>query len=210
MSNNIYNEIKQYYTNCKLFTNLFIWARCRIAPFEKIIKYTPEKGNIIDIGCGYGMFSNYMSLKRPKCNILGIDFNKKRIDENNKTIGNRKNIRYECTDVKNLKLNSCDVICIIDLMHHIDFNKQEELLKECYQKLKKGGKLIFKEIDKKPLWMYLCNTIHDTIMNIGEKIYYRSSEEHCSLLQNIGFIIKEKENMYKTYLPHYLLEAQKI
>lgn len=209
MPYNIYSEIKQYYINCRLFTKIFIWARCRIAPFEKIIKYIPEKGNVVDIGCGYGMFSNYLSLKRPHCNIFGTDFKKECIDENNKTIGNRKNIKYECIDVKDLKLNSCDVICMIDLMHHIDFNKQEKLLKECYKKLKKGGILIFKEIDTKPLWRISCNTIHDTIMNPGKKLYYKSSEEYCDLLQNIGFVLKKKENMYKAYLSHYLLEMQK-
>ncbi|HOK41429.1 MAG TPA: class I SAM-dependent methyltransferase [bacterium] len=205
MFENIYCDIRDCYKDCSLFAKIFIYARCLIAPFEKIIKYIPEKGIIVDIGCGYGMFANYISTKRKNCKIVGIDFNDKRIAENKKSITNRENIDFFCCDVKDLELTNCDVICIIDLMHHIDFEKQKQLLEECYKKLSKGGLLIFKEIDTTPKWMYYCNILHDSIMDFGNKLHFRNSDEYKKLICERGFKFKQKEIMHKTYLSHYLM-----
>ena len=63
--------------------------RILILPYKKLDSLIPGKGTIVDIGCGNGGFSNYISLFSSKRNVFGIDLSKKRIESAKKSIGKR-------------------------------------------------------------------------------------------------------------------------
>ena len=53
-------------------------------------------------------------------------------------------------------LAEADCILLIHLLHHLSScEEQEKLVKVCFEKLKKGGKLIVSEIGRRPWWKYI-------------------------------------------------------
>ena len=61
----------------------YCWGRFKILRqsfLEEIGQYLPSSGTVLDIGCGFGLFSLYYAKRFPHLNILGIDYNSKRIE----------------------------------------------------------------------------------------------------------------------------------
>ncbi|MDA9746398.1 class I SAM-dependent methyltransferase [Prochlorococcus sp. AH-736-K20] len=90
-----------------------------------------EKDLIVDLGCGPGNISEKLAIKWPNTEVVGIDGSKEMIlrAEYNKNISiNKKkikNLRYICSDIKDIKPNnflhnkSISLLVSNSLIHHI-------------------------------------------------------------------------------------------
>ena len=90
-----------------------------------------EKDLIVDLGCGPGNISEKLAIKWPNTEVVGIDGSKEMIlgAERNKKIAAKqkelKNLRYICSDIKDIKLNNflinkkISLLVSNSLIHHI-------------------------------------------------------------------------------------------
>ena len=90
-----------------------------------------EKDLIVDLGCGPGNISEKLAIKWPNTEVVGIDGSKEmilRAEYNRKNSTNRKklrNLRYICSDIKDIKLNNfllkkrISLLVSNSLIHHI-------------------------------------------------------------------------------------------
>ena len=90
-----------------------------------------EKDLIVDLGCGPGNISEKLAIKWPNSEVVGIDGSKEMIlrAEYNKNISANqkklKNLRYICSDIKDIKLNNyllkkrISLLVSNSLIHHI-------------------------------------------------------------------------------------------
>ena len=90
-----------------------------------------EKDLIVDLGCGPGNISEKLAIKWPNTEVVGIDGSKEMIlrAEYNKSISTNqkklKNLRYVCSDIKDLKSNNfllkkkISLLVSNSLIHHI-------------------------------------------------------------------------------------------
>ena len=90
-----------------------------------------EKDLIVDLGCGPGNISEKLAIKWPNTEVVGIDGSKEmilRAEYNRKNSTNReklKNLRYICSDIKEIKLNKfslkkkISLLVSNSLIHHI-------------------------------------------------------------------------------------------
>ena len=90
-----------------------------------------EKDLIVDLGCGPGNISEKLAIKWPNTEVVGIDGSKEMIlrAEYNKSISNNqkklKNLRYICSDIKDIKSNNflfkkkISLLVSNSLIHHI-------------------------------------------------------------------------------------------
>ena len=129
----------------KTYTKL----RYRLCPFEKIENKIPKKARVLDIGCGYGLLTNLIAINSEKREVSGIDLSNKRISIAKKSVGNRNNINFELKNCSEINLKNYDVVIMSDFLHHINYEKQEKLIKDIYKDLNKGGLLIIQDVDKK-------------------------------------------------------------
>ena len=167
---------------------IFPHIRFFTAPYEKLEQLIPKKGFIIDLGCGYGIFSNFLGLTGPQRQVLGIELDSQKIKFANRGI---KNVRFMKADITRIALREADVILLIHVLHHLNsFAEQEKLLVECKKRLTRNGKLIVAEVDKKPILKYILGWIADRILYPGDKIYYQMPNELGKLFRNLGFRFK--------------------
>ncbi len=179
------------------FNRIRIWFN----RFEVIEEYIPKKGEIVDIGCGYGLFTNFLALRSPGRLLIGIDMNPRKMKYACRGL---KNTQFFTTDIKDFDLNSCQGITMIDFLHHMNsYKEQEDLLHYCYKGLSKGGTLFIKDVCFEPYYKFFLTRIIDNVLYIGDRFYFRKWEALKKVLEAIGFQVKHvplhQGTPYSTY-----------
>src|SRR5690349_17260612 len=70
----------QIYGNVNPLYGLYARLRLSLAPLIETALYVPSDGDILDLGCGNGIFAHLVRLHYPGRKILGIDKDEARID----------------------------------------------------------------------------------------------------------------------------------
>lgn len=195
--------------------NNFLKIRFWDAPYLEVESFVPQKGFIIDLGCGDGFFANYLALTSKNRDIYGVELNKARIKDANKGLQNTKFING---DITKKEIPDADVIILFHVLHHLNsYNQQEKLLKKCLQKIKRGGKLLIVEVEPKISYKYLLAWLVDHFLvpwifdkKLYSPIYFRNSNEWTNLTNSIGFKSKvfnlEKDKPFT----HIILDCTKF
>ena len=164
-----------WYNSLKLF----------LIPYLKVEKLVPKKGFIIDLGCSHGLFTNLLAFKSKERKVLGLEINNNRIKYANIGI---KNTKFIAGDITKIDIPKADCIIFTHVLHHLTtYEAQEELLKNCYDKLKIEGSLIIMEVDRHPKWKFFISWCADKILYPFEKINFRSRDNFISLLNKCKF-----------------------
>lgn len=165
----------------------------KIIPFERFSQFLPKEGTILEVGCGYGYVSNYLSLESPGRFIVGNDVAIERVRLAEKTIGGRHNIQFLAKDCRDIKRNDFDGVIIADVLHHVPYPEQEKILVDVYGKLKPGGVLVLRETDKKMrLRYFIFNYLLEWLLYFHtEKLNFRKASEWRRILESIGFEVKD-------------------
>jgi 2-polyprenyl-3-methyl-5-hydroxy-6-metoxy-1,4-benzoquinol methylase len=156
------------------------------APLFEIEQYVPQAGNIIDIGCGSGIFSNLMCIMSGDRSVTGYDISSRRIEQARKTIVKGRHLSFHVQDAGDTVCSGFSTVTVIDLLHHITYEEQDRLLQKIYGDMEAPGELVLKDLEKRPLWKYAYHYVQDSIA-YRSRLYFRSSEEMEKLLNDIGF-----------------------
>lgn len=203
------NQILNIYSD-NFSSRYYTFLRLKLTPIVKLEKYVPMEGNILDLGCGTGIFANILVLGSNKRNILGVDLSHKRIEIARRASRKRSQIKYLVGDVNNFLLDGYHIITLIDLLHHMPYSQQDYLLDKIYTHLPDGGMILIKDLEKAPLWKYIFHYIQDSIAYKGSALYFRSVDEMNSLLKSIGFSVSTFRLSCGYAYPHVLYKCVKL
>jgi ubiquinone/menaquinone biosynthesis C-methylase UbiE len=156
----------------------------------EIGQYFPERGRVLDIGCGFGLFSLYYALRNPELEFLGVDLNARRIEMAQKAATQLgiANARYEVGDARTLiPDSSLDGAYMMDIIHHIPRAAVEPLLSRLHASLKPGARLIIKDVNTKPTYQRWFTWWLDKAMDPQAEVDYWHSTELRELLRELGF-----------------------
>ena len=192
----------------------FVRLRFWDAPYEEIEKLVPKKGKIVDLGCGEGIFTNYLALGSKKRELIGIEIDEGRVKDADKGL---ENTRFIHGDALKRDFPKADVILMIHLLHHLPSHKSQKLLiGNCVKKLKKGGRLIIAEVDQKPIVKYLISWLTDAFVVpilferrlFNFSFFYRSESEWKRLLTKYGFTVNASGVSRGKPFSHVVFEAR--
>ena len=187
---------------------LYVLLKSIIFPFSSIEQFVPRAGEIIEIGCSYGLTTVYLALKSDRRRVIGTDNNRKRIECARRAWNMVPDVNFRLSNLLDrVKIKEKQTILAIDLLHHIPFEEQNLFLSSCYKRFDNTNLLIIKEIDKKPFFKFLLNYVGDLLMNSG-KFYFSSSRIMKRELEYIGFDVKYNKIEHPLY-PHYILICRK-
>lgn len=188
---------------------IYVYLRSLILPISKIETLLPQKGSILDVGCGYGFTSIFFALKNKKRQIFGSEINPKRILLAKKISSSISNLFFETSDLINKNKLKFNAILAIDLLHHISPSQKNIFFKNSFLRLKPNGILIIKDINTSPRYKYLWNYFHDLIMTNFSKLYFLSSNQIENLLIKNNFKIIKKGKYKNLFYPHIFYVCQK-
>lgn len=193
----------------------YLRIKFRICPILRMEAFVPDKGTIVDLGCGNGLFAAILKLGSPARSIIGIDLDARKIAEARKALGNLSHLDFRLGDVAAADYPRADAFTIIDVLYLIPFEAQERILRLCAAALPPGGTLALKDMEKKPRWKYIWNMVQETVavkmigFTLGSRFYFRSRSDYAALLTGLGFTI-EIVPLHKGYwYPHILFVAKK-
>ena len=108
----------------------------------------PKQAKIVDVGCGYGYLSYMLSFLSEEREILGIDYDKDKIDVANNCMSKSQNVNFVTGDVTNYEFDKSDVFVLNDVLHYLKKEEQDLLVTKCISNLNIGGKLIIRDGDR--------------------------------------------------------------
>lgn len=211
------NQIKRRILQCyPLPARLYGSVRFQIIPGQflgTIEQHLPENGYVLDVGCGLGMFTLYLAMRRPRCQFIAVDLKDHRIHHARcaAKMLRVQNVEFVCEDVGLYKVpHHLDAAYCIDLLHHVTPAIGDRLIHSMFMQLKPGGKIVIKDITTRPRLMLYYTFMLDLLVSPREKCYYRSHSVWRQVLSQIGFssIYTYPLRNFLPY-PHFLLVAQK-
>ena len=194
--------------------SLYVKIRWLLCPYLEIERQIPEGANCLDVGCGFGLLSNLLSLSSDKRYLFGIDIDKRRIETARKTIGKRKNIEFIRQDLFDIKKESFNVITFVDVLHHIRNEIKQRIIEKSVSLLSPGGKILIKDVTDRPRWKYLYNYLFDNSTRIlritkGNRCEYLNSNGFQKLLKKYGLHPYEIKIHHQDLAPHCLIIGSK-
>ena len=188
----------------------YCWVRFGILRqrfLDEIGQYLPPAGPVLDIGCGFGLFSLYYASVAPSRVLRGVDLNGRRIAIARRAAARLgvDNVAYEQGDARDFKGDGEFVAAyMLDIVHHIPPATVAPLLRQLRRCLPRDGMLLVKDVDTRPVAKRLFTWALDRAMSPRTPVHYWSAESLAALLEASGFHVRRHLMVDLLPYPHVL------
>lgn len=174
---------------------------------EEIGQYLPKTGRVLDIGCGFGLFSLYFAARERGRTLLGVDVQAKRIGYARlaaERLG-LSNVEYRVGNAVEFDTDEqFDAVYMLDLIHHLPETDVPGFLKSVVSRLRDGGLLVLKDVEDSPRLKMWFTLLLDRLMVGREPIHYWSADQLIPLLESLGLdVVRHRMKDVLPY-PHIL------
>jgi 1-acyl-sn-glycerol-3-phosphate acyltransferase len=108
----------------------------------------PKKGKIVDIGCGYGFMSYMLHFCSKDREVIGLDYDKTKIDTANNCYSKNNKITFVETNIIQYELPQADAFVLNDVLHYFPEKEQLAVIEHCIEKLNDNGIIIIRDGNK--------------------------------------------------------------
>lgn len=161
------NAIYAAYRDAPLSRRLLVAARPLICPFEPVIAAIPEGSRVLDVGCGVGSLLVQLGLLGRIQYGTGCDISSSSIAVARDAARHVESARLDFLQISShadIPTEPVDVVCMVDVMHHIPAGIREEFLAACASRLRPGGRFVYKDMNERPRLSAAVNTLHDLVL----------------------------------------------
>jgi 2-polyprenyl-3-methyl-5-hydroxy-6-metoxy-1,4-benzoquinol methylase len=184
----------------------YCWGRFWILRqrfLDEIGQYLPRTGRVLDIGCGFGLFSLYYASVAPGLRLRGLDRDPRRIAMAQRAAARLGlvNVTYEVADARDYRRDGdYDAVYMLDIVHHVAEESVRPLLAELAKAVRPGGRLLIKDVDTRPAYKRWFTHALDRLMDPRTPVRYWAADELQALLVELGFRVYR--HMLVDYLPY--------
>lgn len=125
--------------------------------------------NILDVGCGAGFLTNYLSQKYST--VIGLDASESSL-EVARSRDTSKKVEYTTGDAYRLpyEASSMDVVCAMDFLEHVE--RPEDVIAECARVLKPDGIFFFHTFNRNLLsWLVVIKFMEWFVPNTPKHLH---------------------------------------
>ena len=184
----------------------YCWGRFWILRqrfLDEIGQYLPDSGAVLDIGCGFGLFSLYYASVAPGLTLRGLDRNPRRIAMAQRAVDRLglTNVSYEVADARDYRPDrEYDAAYMLDIVHHIGEEDVRPLPEQLAKAVRCGGRLLIKDVDTRPVWKRCFTHALDRLMDPRTPVRYWAADELQALVVETGFRVYR--HLLVDYLPY--------
>ena len=177
----------------------------------------PCTGQITDIGCGMGQLDIILSLLHPSRTVLGLDYDEEKIAvaKNCWPVRNLPGLSFVNADAQSAELPESDAFVISDMLHYIDSEAQERLIRRCVSRLKDGGLILLRDSDtgnvKGQKMTALSEVMSTKVMGFNKTsgdLHFISEAQISGIAESLGLSLEVKTDGRKTSNTFYLLRKR--
>jgi SAM-dependent methyltransferase len=182
---------------------------------------------VLDLGCGQGLLAAWLlnageqyatgcwsdaPFTPPgKLTLRGIELFPADVARAHAALGKQADIRHG--DICHEDFGKADVIVIMDVLHYVDYNAQEDVLRRAFTALRPGGRLLLRVGDAHAGWGFRWSTWVDKAVVFARsrslcKLWCRPMQEWIGWLESIGFAVKPLPMSEGTGFANVLLVAE--
>ncbi len=182
----------------------------KVEEITKMLKDTPPKGEVLEMGCGSAYFLTVLRKEFPEANFkfTGIDLEKDAVDVAKPFLKPGDEIVHGSVEDMPFTDNKFDLILYLDVIEHVGDDKKS--LSEAFRVLKPGGTLIVSTPNSSALLTdtFFCEYMHDHDHMENQRPGY-TKEELSTLLENEKFKVK-KTAFTNVFLSELLITITKL
>jgi len=178
------------------YVSQFAYWKMKTAPlFCAVEQAVPARGEILDLGCGYGLVAHWLTLFTPDRRVHGVDFDVDKIRVAQVTARVNVQVSFEQSDILEWPaFPACDCALLCDVLHYFPLELKAEVLKKVFAALRPGGCLIIRDA------MASENSSHRAVartekwaVRLGQNktrhgLHFEDEKTHLALLREAGFV----------------------
>lgn len=199
-----------------LVIRLYCQIRFRIINMrilEELEQYLPKDGVVLDLGCGFGLFSLYFAQTEKRRRTISVDLNARRIaiaQATARRLGSQERNNFAAVNVLDYPFKDpVDAIVVLDLLHHLPVGFVPSILERCQEVLAEDGVLLVKDVDSRPRWKAAFTWLLDKAMDYRTPVNYYHHSEMLAMLYDAGFEAKHHTMTDILPYPHMLYVCRK-
>jgi cyclopropane fatty-acyl-phospholipid synthase-like methyltransferase len=204
---------RRAYASESFGTRVHTALRWRTCPFREVADEVPRQGEILDAGCGHGLFSLYLAAQAPERHLTGVDIDDEKLAvarraSNAANVGAR--LVFECISADWKPDTSWDAIVEVDMLYLLGRERAAAWLYSATQALAPGGRLVVKELDVTPSWKARWSRFQEVlatrVMRIteGEELELIPSDDVVSAMRDAGLSVNTRRLDRGRLHPHYV------
>jgi len=176
------------------WTRFHVYGRWRLFPFPALLPYAPTTGVAVDLGCGHGLLPFLLATERPALQVFGSDpdENKIALAQDIARQNHIHNVAFSCRSAQDTEIPECDWLSLVDMLYLVPYDDQQRLLERAVSRLRRGGRLLIKEVSERPAWKAAWTRAQELVavrvlhLSQGHSFYFRREAEWLSLLSSLG------------------------
>jgi predicted exporter/SAM-dependent methyltransferase len=153
--------------------------------FSAVEKAAPVRGEILDVGCGYGLVAHWLTFFNPERRVHGVDFDSEKIRVAQATARANSRVTFEWRDIlewPEFPVSDCALLC--DVLHYFPRELKADVLRKIFAALRPGGCLVIRDravvrAEKWAVRLGRNRTRHG--------LHFEDEKTHLALLRETGF-----------------------
>jgi 2-polyprenyl-3-methyl-5-hydroxy-6-metoxy-1,4-benzoquinol methylase len=140
------------YRAAPLGVRTHVRVRWRTCPVRNVEAAVPRSGDVLEIGCGHGLVSNYLADASVDRRVHGVDIDRRKIDAARASLRLDDTTVFDLVEPGELPEGPFDAVVIVDVLYLLDDAGRDELVAAACGRLRPGGVLVVKELGVIPAW----------------------------------------------------------
>jgi len=150
-----WHNIRSLYNYRGAYVERYIRWKLRLDPiYRHVDGLIPEQGAVLDLGCGYGLMSNILARKSLRRQVVGVDFDERKIGVARGTAAWALNLKFELGDLFDWDFPPADAVVLVDVLHYWRRDGQRRIISKAAACLSSGGTLLFRDACREDTWRH--------------------------------------------------------
>jgi SAM-dependent methyltransferase len=189
------NLVGRFYRYQGPYVTQFVFWKMKTDPLFTAVETTvPLRGEILDLGCGYGIVAHWLTAFDGERTVRGVDFDAEKVRVAAATALANPRVSFERRDILEWpQYPACDCVLLCDVLHYFPREWKAAVLRKAFQALRPGGRLIVRDAFASQ------TSAHSRVawaerwaVRLGQNktrhgLHFESEETHLALLREAGF-----------------------
>ncbi|MES0371599.1 MAG: methyltransferase domain-containing protein [Mariprofundaceae bacterium] len=173
----------------------------------EIVEQIPDGASLFDVGCGSGTLLHLGKQFRHVKKASGYDISPSAVEAS--TVFENINVQLLSVGDPLPSLSGYDVISVVDVLHHIPVDQQDEFISEIIKLMDVGSELLIADINAEKKVGAFLNWIHDLLL-AREWVHPSTPAKVESLISKLGCEVLHCSLHRTLWYPHFIMKVKKV